>query len=147
MKVVFIQNIKGTAKIGDIKEVNDGYARNFLIPRKVAILATAESQKHAAKLQARYTISELQQKEKALELQDKLADFKLIFKEEANENGNLYGSVDREKISLALKQKHIELGDDAIILEQPLKTVGTHQISLKLNQDLTAQLSIEIENA
>ena len=97
MRVIFLQNIKGVAQIGDIKNVSDGYARNFLIPKNLAKPATAEAEKQAEILKKKRESENLTNKESAVELAKTLEGFVLEVTEDANEEGHLYGSVNAKR--------------------------------------------------
>lgn len=98
MKVIFLQNIKGVAQIGDIKNVNDGYARNFLFPKNFAKPATTETIKQAETLKSKRDKEYAVTKEGALKIVEKLEGLTLEIKEDANDEGHLYGSVERKKL-------------------------------------------------
>ena len=142
MKVIFLQNIKGTAQIGDIKNVSDGYARNFLIPKNLAKPATAEAEKQAEILKKKRESENLTSKESAVELAKTLEGLVLEVTEDANEEGHLYGSVNAKIISEALVKKKIKIKEDLINLPEPIKTIGEHEIELELHPELKTKIKI-----
>ncbi len=144
MKVLFIKNVKGVGKIGDTKEVADGYGRNYLIKNGIATLATAQSLAHVKKLQESQRQSMSIKEEQAKEIAHKLTTVTISFHETANEEGHLYGSVDAEKIVEELKRHKIEIEPEHVALEHPIKTIGTHTITLNLHQNIQAALTAEI---
>ncbi len=144
MKVIFLQNIKGTAQIGDIKNVSDGYARNFLIPKNLAKPATAEAEKQAEILKKKRESANLTSKESAVELAKTLEGLVLEVTEDANEEGHLYGSVNAKIISEALVKKKIKIKEDLINLPEPIKTVGEHEVELELHPEVKTKIKISI---
>ena len=142
MKIIFLQNIKGVAQIGDIKNVADGYARNFLLPYKLARPATANATKLAESLKAKREKQYGTDKESALELAKRLENVTLELKEDANEEGYLYGSVNEKKIASALKERGINLKEENINLPQHIKTVGEHEIEIELHPEIKTKIKI-----
>ncbi len=144
MKVIFLQNIKGTAQIGDIKNVSDGYARNFLIPKNLAKPATAEAEKQVEILKKKRESENLSSKEGALELAKTLEGFVIEVTEDANEEGHLYGSVNAKIISEALAKKKIKIKEDLINLPEPIKTVGEHEIELEPHPEVKIKIKVRV---
>lgn len=144
MRVVLIKDVLSLGKIGDIKDVADGYGRNFLVRNKLAeiltpaILKTLESQKeHKEKLS-----SEL--KEGAELLKEKIKNLNVFFKVKAGKSGETYGSITPLKIQSELKKQGIDLKKEQI-LTKPIKTLGLNKVKIKLNHDIEAQLNVIIE--
>lgn len=144
MRVIFLQNIKGVAKIGDIKSVADGYARNFLLPNKLAQAATSESMKMAETLKKKREKQYETDKGGSLELAQKLEGITVEIKEDANEEGHLYGSVNQKKIIAALKEQGITIKEENINLPQHLKTIGEHEVELELHPEVKVKLKLLI---
>lgn len=142
MRVIFLQNIKGVAQIGDIKNVTDGYARNFLLPHKLARPATADATKFAETLKAKREKQYGTDKEASLELAKKLDGITLEFKEDANEEGHLYGSINEKKIIHALKEQGISVKEENINLPQHIKTIGRHEVELELHPEVKTKVRI-----
>ena len=142
MRVVFLQNIKGVAQIGDIKDVSDGYACNFLFPRKLAQPATATTEKQAEVLRSKREKQYGTDKEAALELAQRLEGTAVELKEDANEEGHLYGSVTEKKIVHALKEKGINLKEEYLNMPQHLKAVGEHEVELELHPEVKTKLKV-----
>lgn len=144
MKVILLQNIKGIGQIGDIKDVNDGYGRNFLLPRKMAKTATAQSIKESEVLKKKLKeILELEHK-KALEIADKLKDVTLEVTEKANASGKLFAAVGRKEIAAKLKQvSGYDVAEDSIVIqEHAIKTTGEHTVVLELTQDVKPEIKV-----
>ncbi len=144
MKVVFLQNIKGVAQIGDIKNVADGYARNFLFVKNLAKPATPDTEKQAEILRSKREKQYETDKEGAVELAKKLYGLVVEIKEDANEEGHLYGSINEKKIAHALKEKGMNLKEEYINLPQHLKTIGEHEVEIELHPEVKAKIKIVI---
>src|SRR5690349_15757641 len=132
MKVLFLQNIKGVAQIGDIKNVPDGYARNFLLPRKLATVADRMAEKAGEALKLKRAGNEAERKSRAELIAKTLQDMSLEITEDANSEGHLYGSVDGKKLHTTLKSKGIDIEPDEFELAHHLKTVGEHMVPISL---------------
>lgn len=146
MRVIFLQNIKGIAQIGDIKNVADGYARNFLFAKKLAQPATANAEKQSETLKGKREKQYETSKEGALELAKKLDGITLELHEDTNDEGHLYGSVNEKKIAAALKERGINLKEENINLPQHLKTIGEHEVELELHQEVKSKIKILISS-
>jgi len=148
MRVILLQNIKGVGQIGDVKEVSDGYGRNFLLPRKFAKPATPDALKEAEQLRARREVILKEQAEKAQEVADKLKDVTLELSEKTNEKGKLFAAVGKKEISHKLKEKTgIHLEEDMIQLDEHIKTVGEHVVQLELAPEVQVGLKLVVKEA
>lgn len=147
MKVIFLQNIKGVAQTGDIKNVSDGYARNFLIPKNLARPATAEAEKQAEILKKKRESENLANKENAAELAKTMEGLILELEEGANEEGHLYGSVNAKRIAGELGKNKIRIKEDLINLPEPIKTVGEHEVEIELHPEIKTKIKIKISSA
>ena len=148
MKVILLQDVKGKGKKGQMLEVSDGYARNFMLPRKLAIEATADAintMKMNDKAAAEKTARE---KAEALEVSKKLRGMTLIVKAKGGGAGRLFGSVTNQEIADALKgQSGIVLDKRKIVISDPIKAVGTYTVTCKLGYEINAPLTVKIEEA
>ena len=148
MKVILLQDVKGKGKKGQMIEVSDGYARNFMLPKKLAMEATADAintmrmnDKAAAEKAAR-------EKAAALEISSKLRAMTLIVKAKGGGAGRLFGSVTNQEIADALeKNAGIKLDKRKIVIADPIKNVGTYTVTCKLGYEISAPLSVKIEEA
>ena len=146
MKVILLQDVKGKGKKGQMLEVSDGYARNFMLPRKLAIEATADAvstmrmnDKAAAEKAAR-------ERAEALEVSRKLRDLTLVVKAKGGGAGRLFGSVTNQEIADALeKNSGIKLDKRKIVISDPIKSVGIYTVNCKLGYEITAPLTVKIE--
>lgn len=144
MKVVLLADVKGTGKKGEIKEVSDGFAQNFLIKtgkaRKADNSAISENK---IKKEANEFHKEMQ-KQDAMTLAKKINGTKVVVKIKCGENGKTFGSVTSKEIAEALNQKGFDIDKRKIELKEPLKTIGVYDVSAKLHPDVSAKFKIEI---
>ena len=146
MKVIFLQDVKGKGKKGQMLEVSDGYARNFMLPKKLAIEATPDAintmrmnDKAAAEKAAK-------ERAEALEISKKLREMNLVVTAKGGGAGKLFGSVTNQEIADALKAKTgIALDKRKIVISDPIKNVGTYTVQCKLGYEITAPLTVKIE--
>jgi large subunit ribosomal protein L9 len=144
MKVILQKDMKNLGKIGDIVKVKDGYGRNYLLPRGIAILADEKNQRvlaHQKRVAQSLAAKELA---KAKELADKIKENALSFKMESGDGGKIFGSVTTRDIADALSEKGIEIDRRKISLDGPLKEIGRHEIEVSLARDVTATIVIFI---
>lgn len=148
MKVILLQDIKGKGKKGQLLEVSDGYARNYMLPRKMAIEATADAvntknmnDKAAAEKAAK-------ERAEALEVSHKLREMTLVVKAKGGGAGRLFGSVTNQEIADSLKANSgISLDKRKIVISDPIKNVGTYTVTCKLGYEISAPLTVKIEEA
>ena len=133
MKVIFNVDVKGQGKKGELKEVSDGYARNYLLPRKLAAEATADNI-NALKLKEKAKAAQIaREKEQAMEYAKKLGGVIVTIRARAGSNGKLFGAVTSQEISDALKEQHgIEVEKNKIVQAEPIKTYGVYEVKAKL---------------
>ena len=145
MKVILEQDIKGKGKRGQMIEVSDGYARNFLLPKKLAKEATADNV-NTMRMNDKAT-QERQAKERAeaLEISNKMRNFTVIVMAKGGGAGKLFGSITSTEIADALKeQQKIDLDKRKLVLNNPIKNVGTYTVKCKLGYDITGELTVEV---
>ena len=148
MKVILLQDVKGKGKKGQMLEVSDGYARNFMLPKKLAVEATADAintmrmnDKAAAEKAAK-------ERAEALEIAKQLKELILVVTAKGGGAGRLFGSVTNQEIADALKAKTgIALDKRKIVIADPIKSVGTYTVTCKLGYEITAKLTVKIEEA
>ena len=148
MKVILLQDVKGKGKKGQLLEVSDGYARNYMLPRKMAIEATADAvntknmnDKAAAEKAAK-------ERAEALDISHKLREMTLVVKAKGGGAGRLFGSVTNQEIADALKASSgISLDKRKIVIADQIKNVGTYTVTCKLGYEITAPLTVKIEEA
>jgi len=141
MKVILQQEVKGLGKKGDIVDVADGHARNYLLPRKIAILATSANVNIAKQHQEAEQIRARRQAEEARALAAQLGKVGVTVKVRTGENGKMFGSVTAKDIAEALAAQHgIEIDRRKIDLREPLKTLGEFPVVLRLHPDVAATI-------
>lgn len=143
MKVIFTQDVKGKAKKGELKEVSDGYGRNYLIPRGLATEATADNL-NTFKLQEKAKKAQIErEKAEARETEKKLASVQVLVKAKAGSNGKLFGAVTSQEISDALKAQHgIEIEKNRIVQAEPIKSFGSYTVKAKLGYEITSDINL-----
>jgi large subunit ribosomal protein L9 len=144
VKVIFLENIEDN-KVGEVKEVADGYARNFLLRRGVAKVATDEEVKNLEGKITKLKKEEEGKVKEAEELGKKLAKKKFVLKEEVNEEGHLYGSVGNKEISAKFEEAGFEIESAQIEIEEPIKTLGDHDILVKVGHGVEQKIVITVE--
>jgi large subunit ribosomal protein L9 len=144
MKVVFLQNVEGSGRTGDIKEVADGFARNFLLPRRLAAPAAPDAIKRAEGIAAAEARRQAELDGEARTLAEKLTA-PIVITVRAGEQGRLYGSVTAADIAEeASKLAGQEVDRHLMVLEEPIKEVGTYEIPLRLTQNVEATVTVEV---
>ena len=148
MKVILLQDVKGKGKKGQMLEVSDGYARNFMLPKKLAIEATADAI-NTMRMNDKATQERIaKEKAAALEISKKLREMTLTVTAKGGGNGRLFGAVTNQEIANALKAKSgIELDKRKIVLNDTIKNVGTYTVTCKLGYEINAPLTVKIEEA
>lgn len=148
MKVILTQDVRGKGKRGQMIEVSDGYARNFLLPKKLAQEANADNI-NTMRMNDKAT-QERQAKERAeaLELRNRMKDMTVVVTAKGGGAGRLFGSVTNTEVSEALaKQAGIQLDKRKIVLDEPIKSVGVYTVKCKLGYEINAELKIEVKEA
>lgn len=148
MKVIFVKELSGTAKKGEIKEVNDGYATNFLIAKGFAATATAEIQAKVAKEQKE---AEAKQQKESARLQSLAADLEkrnFTVKVKVGDKGQIFSGVHEKDIAQAINTKMpLSLEKNQVILAKPIKELGEYKVKVKLAANLSASVNIKVEAA
>ena len=145
MKVILLQDVKGQGKKGQLLDVSDGYARNFLLPRKLAQEATADNI-NTMKMNDKAAQEKRQkEREQALALSKVLKEMTLVVMAKGGGAGRLFGSVTNQEIADALAQEAgIKLDKRKIVIADPIKNVGTYTVTCKLGYEITAPLTVKI---
>ena len=148
MKVIFTTDVRGQGKKGEMKEVSDGYARNYLLPRNLATEATADNL-NALKLKEKAKQAQMA-REKALaeENAKKLAGVQVTVRAKAGSGGKLFGAVTSQEISDALREQHgIEIEKNKIVQPEPIKTFGSFQVKAKLGYEISGTINVLVIEA
>ena len=148
MKVILLQDVKGKGKKGQMIEVSDGYARNFMLPRKLATEATADAI-NTMKMNDKATQERIaREKAEALALSKQLREMTLVVKAKGGGAGRLFGSVTNQEIADTLKASAgITLDKRKIVIADVIKSVGTYTVTCKLGYEINAPLTVKIEEA
>lgn len=145
MKVILTQDIKGVGKKDEIINANDGYARNFLFPKKMAVEANKQNMSLLQGRKDSANFKKEQDKEKANEIKEKISKIMLTIKVKSGENGKIFGSITSKEISTELKKQHnIEIDKKKIMLKEAIKEQGTFTIEIKLYEGIIGKLKINI---
>ncbi|MGI6732301.1 MAG: 50S ribosomal protein L9 [Anaerovoracaceae bacterium] len=146
MNVILIKDVKKLGKPGDVVKVSDGYARNMLLPRGMAIEATAENMKNLENQKALQAEKEAEELAAAKELAGKMEKITVKVLTKSGEGGKLFGSITAKDIADALKDQHdISLDRRKILLESPIKQVGEFELDVKLYKDVIGKLKVSVE--
>jgi large subunit ribosomal protein L9 len=148
VRVILKAEVRGLGRTGEIKDVADGYARNYLLPKGLAIEATGGE----LKLLAQERQSEKTKKDRAHQdaedLAKRLGDVTLVFKLKAGEQGKTFGSVTAKEVADALKKEaKAEIDKTKIVLHEPLRSLGVHKVEVRLLSDVRANVTVAIEPA
>ena len=145
MKVILLQDVKGKGKKGQMIEVSDGYARNFMLPKKLAIEATADAI-NTMRMNDKATQERIaREKAEALETSKKLRAMTLVVKAKGGGAGRLFGAVTNAEIAAALEKQGVKLDKRKIVLNETIKNVGTYTATCKLGYEINAPLTVKIE--
>ena len=145
MKVILLQDVKGKGKKGQMIEVSDGYARNFMLPKKLAIEATPDAI-NTMRMNDKATQERIaREKAEALATSKKLREMTVVVKAKGGGAGRLFGSVTNAEIAEALAKQGVKLDKRKIVLSETIKNVGTYTATCKLGYEITAPLTVKIE--
>ena len=145
MKVILLQDVKGKGKKGQMLEVSDGYARNFMLPRKLAIEATTDAI-NTKNMNDKATAERIaREKAEALASANKLRAMTLTVTAKGGGAGRLFGAVTNAEIAVALEKQGVKLDKRKIVLNENIKNVGTYTVTCKLGYEISAPLTVKIE--
>ena len=144
MKVILKEDVRNIGTMGQIVDVADGYARNFLVPKGLAVDANVKNIR--ALEHARKTIQEKAKKIKgqAQELSDKIANMTIMIKAKSGEEGKLFGSVTSMDIAEQMKNQGIDIDKKKIVIEEPIKRLGSYSVGIKLHSDVITQVTLQV---
>ncbi|RRJ62894.1 50S ribosomal protein L9 [Paenibacillus oralis] len=144
MKVIFLQDVKGQGKKGEIKNVSEGYAQNFLIPRGLVRPATEGNVKTLEQQTAAEQKRKQQEKEDAIQLGKKLEEITVELKAKAGEGGRLFGAITSKQVADALEKAGVKLDKRKIEMPEPIRTLGVTQVSVKLHPEVKSTLKVHV---
>jgi large subunit ribosomal protein L9 len=145
MQIILQEDVEKLGTRGQLVEVAEGYARNFLLPRKLGLEATAGNLKRLEKMRANFAKKEATEKEAAQKQAEQLAAVALEFTRKAGENDQLFGSVTSGDIAEALAAKGFELDKKRIVLAEPIKIMGEYEVPVKLHREVTANVKLSVK--
>jgi large subunit ribosomal protein L9 len=144
MKVIFLQDVKGQGKKGDIKEVSEGYARNFLLPKGVVQIATEGAKKSLDQITASAEKKKEKEKDDFKALAARLSEMTIVIKAKAGEGGRLFGAITSKQIAEALELQKIKIDKRKIELDDPIRVLGVTKVSVKLYLDIKGTLNVQV---
>ncbi|HUO58297.1 MAG TPA: 50S ribosomal protein L9 [bacterium] len=145
MKVLMKSDVPKIGKKGEVLEVKEGYARNFLIPNGLAIEASGGALKQVEEEKKAVDRKKAKEKEEAQELANKIKGLTITLRHKAGDEGRLFGSITSAEIAEALKQKGHDLDRKKVVLDDPIRLVGEYQVKIKLHSEVTASLRVIVE--
>jgi large subunit ribosomal protein L9 len=144
MELILTQDVQGLGKAQQIVKVNDGYARNFLLPQGLGLVATQKNLKALAQLQQRKSQQLEKEKQLALGLANKLKSTSINVAVTTNEEDKLYGSVSQVDIASALKEEGYDIPEENILLNEPIRSLGIYDVPVKLHPEVQAKIKLWI---
>ncbi|MGY0694135.1 50S ribosomal protein L9 [Virgibacillus sp. FSP13] len=145
MKVIFLKDVKGKGKKGDVKNVSDGYARNYLLKNKLAEEATKGNMKALDAQKKKAEQEEQQEKEDAIELKDTLADLTVELTAKSGDSGRLFGSITSKQIAEALEKAHgYKIDKRKIELDEPIRALGYTTVPVKLHPEVSGSIKVHV---
>lgn len=146
MEVILLQDVKALGKKGEIVNVNNGYARNYILPKKLGVEATSKNL-NDLKLQKQNKEKVAQEKlDAARQMAEDLKEKSITVKMQAGVEGKVFGSISNKEIALeARRQLGLELDKKKIVIPEPMKSLGNYHVNIKLHKDVTATLAVKVE--
>lgn len=144
MKVIFLKDVKGQGKKGEIKNVSDGYATNFLFPRNLAKPANESNVKQLEHMKQAEAKQKEKDKQDAQALAVKLEATTIVLKTKAGDNGRVFGSITNKHIADELKKNQFDIDRKKIMLDEPIRSLGVTQVPIKLHPDVKATLKVQV---
>ncbi|HWF47830.1 MAG TPA: 50S ribosomal protein L9 [Bryobacteraceae bacterium] len=145
MDVILREDIDNLGSRGTVVKVADGYARNFLLPKKLAVAATASNKKIVAQEREAFLRREAKAKSDAEDLGKLMGNVRLTFHQRVGENGQLFGSVTSKDIADALEAQRFHVDRRKVQLDEPIKTLGEHKVGLRLHRDVITEITVSVE--
>lgn len=147
MRVVFLDDVDGVARAGEIKNVADGYARNFLLPRKLAAAASTASMQQAEKRAKQLAVEQEKLDAAAQQLAGSMGGSPIVITVKAGDEGRLFGSVTASDIAEAVNERAgTQLGHRQVALSRPIREVGSYEIEVSLTRNVKTQVAVEVKN-
>ena len=144
MEVILREHIDNLGRRGEIVKVADGYARNYLLPRKLALLPTEGNKKHIERERVKFEAKEAEERKVAEALRDRLANVEIVIARKVGETEALYGSVTTADIAEALAAKGFDIDRRKLQLADPIKQLGEYDVPVKLHRDVSATVKVKV---
>ncbi len=145
MEVILREDVEKLGSRGSVVKVADGYARNFLLPKRLAVTATNANKKIVEQEREAHLRREAKAKTDAEDLGKLMANVKLTFRQKVGENNQLFGSVTAKDISDALEAQRFHIERRKVQLDEPIRTLGDHKVTLRLHRDVTTEIDVVVE--
>tara|TARA_B100000963_G_scaffold80522_1_gene68526 strand:- start:2328 stop:2771 length:444 start_codon:yes stop_codon:yes gene_type:complete len=145
MKVILTTNIKKLGNMGDLVEVKDGFARNHLFPNNLALRNNKKNKDYYEKIKNEISEKEMEKKQNAIELIKRIKELDFIFSKESDEKGQLYGSISKKEILNFLNINNIKIHSDDILIRNPIRSIGDHEIEINPYIDLKETILIKVK--
>ncbi|MDR1028088.1 MAG: 50S ribosomal protein L9 [Clostridiales Family XIII bacterium] len=146
MKVILLENVAGKGKAGDVAKVNDGYARNFLFPKNLAVHATDVNMKNLEKRKATLASKKEQELSQAKETAGKIDNLGVVIKAKSGEGGRLFGSITSQDIAETVNEQHgVYIDKRKVLLDSPIKTSGVHPVEIRIYPEVIATVRVLVE--
>ena len=144
VKVILTDEVRGLGNRGEVVSVAPGYARNFLLPKELAYLATPGNMKRLEQERRRYDVAQAKEKEQALTVAKAFEGLSVTIRKKAGEHDAIYGSVTATELAEALEAKGITVDRRRVELEEPIKRLGAHTVHVRLHREVIATLNVEV---
>ncbi|MDO3681183.1 50S ribosomal protein L9 [Paenibacillus ehimensis] len=144
MKVIFLKDVKGQGKKGEVKEVSEGYATNFLFKQQLAAPASDSAMKTLEQQKKAEDRKKAQEKADAQELGKKLGELTVQLKAKSGADGRLFGAVSNKQVAEALEKQGIKLDKRKIVMDEPIRTLGVTEVVVKLHPEVTSKLKVHV---
>jgi len=144
MKVILVKDVKDVGKAGDVVNISDGYGRNYLLPRGLAIEANKSNMNILNEKKKKEERKKNQELEEAKEIAEKLSNTSIILKVKTGENGKLFGSITSKDIQEELKKKGFDIDKKKIVLPENIKTIGSYTVDIKVYSGVNAKIKIDV---
>ena len=144
MKILLCDHVEHLGERGEIVTVAAGYARNYLLPKRLAMLATAGNMRALEQQRRVWEAKESRKTDEARKLADHIGSLKVSIEKKSGESGTLYGSVTRSEIAALVAAKGVEIDRRKIVLDEQIKSSGRHEVSIKLHRQVTGTIHLEV---
>jgi large subunit ribosomal protein L9 len=146
MKVVFFEDVEGTAQVGEVKEVKNGFARNFLLPRGLAGPTSKDNLQHAGALAQKEARRQEKLDSEARKITDKITNYTVTLEARVGESGRLFGSITNRDIAEKLNSStSLDVDPHIILLPEPIRELGSRQVTIKFTRNVSIEVTVEVE--